>query len=148
MSQASVQHLPLEVSVLTTNGIKVDDPNSEFHLEISQDGLNCHVESVGAESKFIFLCGDGEAGPVPMLTMSADGGILVENGPLVITQGIEIMNAGIVFGANGGNFNMNENGCRVNIYGANLPQIAAGLGVGMVFINPATAPLSVSTSDP
>ena len=145
MSQASVQHLPLEVSVLTTTGIKVDDPNSEFHLEISQDGLNCHVESVGPESKFIFLCGDGEAGGVPMLTMSEAAGVVIENGPLVITQGIEIMNAGIVFRANGGNFNMNPNGCRVNIYGANLPQVAAGLGAGTVYINAGTGLLSVST---
>ena len=128
MSQASVQHLPLEVSVLTTTGLKVDDPNSEFHLEISQDGLNCHIQSVGPESKFIFLCGDGEAGGVPMLTMSAAGGVIVENGPLVITQGIEVINAGIVFGNNGGDFSMNANGCRVRIYGADLPQIAAGLG--------------------
>ena len=145
MSQASVQHLTLEVSVLTTTGIKVDDPNSEFHLEISQDGLNCHVESVGPESKFIFLCGDGEAGPVPMLSISEAGGVIIENGPLVITQGIEIMNAGIVFGNEGGNFTMNPNGCRVNIYGANLPQIAAGLGAGTVYINAATGLLSVST---
>ena len=145
MSQASVQHLNLEVSVLTTTGIKVDDPNSEFHLEISQDGLNCHIQSVGPESKFIFLCGDGEGGPVPMLTMSEAAGVVIENGPLVITQGIEIMNAGIVFGANGGNFSMNENGCLVRIYGLNLPQIAAGLGAGIVYINAATGLLSVST---
>ena len=145
MSQASVQHLPLEVSVLTTTGLKVDDPNSEFHLEISQDGLNCHVESVGPESKFVFICGDGEAGPVPMLSMSEAGGVIIENGPLVITRGLEVRNAGIVFGDNGGNFTMNENGCRVNIYGANLPQIAAGLGAGIVYINPATGLLSVST---
>ena len=146
MSQASVQNLPLEVSVLTTTFLKVDDPTSEFNLEISQDGLNCHIESVGPESKFIFLCGDGEAGGVPMLTMSAAGGVIVENGPLVITQGLEVRNAGIVFGANGGNFSMNANGCLVRIYGANLPQIAAGLGAGTVYINPGTGLLSVSTN--
>ena len=147
MSQASCVDLPLEIStVRATEAVIAEDMNGgNNQFRMNQSDENASLYAMGIDTNISIFVDNDEGEQVTMMNLSQSTGVIIGTTLLTVGGGIAVHALGINFTNGGGGIQMNPTGCPVRIYTTNLPQIEAGKGAGVLFIDPDTNLVSVST---